>query len=1331
MRRFARLALWASAAMAALLVVVVLAGIIVLRTQWFHDRVRERIVSEIQDATGGRTQIGAFSFDWRTLTAGVRDFTLHGTEGPGDKPLLHAEAITVGLRIVSLFGTRRINLERVTVRRPDANIIVYADGRTNFPTPPRARARTSDPIKTIIDLAISHFSLTGGSIQFGARRLPLEVDGEALRTQVFFSSGKYQGNVSFEKLVVSPGNRPPLPLDMNARFELGPNALDIQALHLALDKSVFDAHGSVTQFASPKAEIEYTARLLAENLKPAIAVATAPSRGVIEAAGRASYSDGAYSAAARVHASGIAIEPRRGMRLTGISADADLLADANGLTLKNLVARALGGRFEGTGALVKYRELRIDGTARDFPIERIAAATGVREPPWTGSVSGPVNVAGDVNGGVKDWTVRASLTVSPGRGPNPVEGVVNARVARGAVELEKSYLATQNSRVEVTGAPRGKLQVSLRTSALRDIEAAIQMARGAAEPLPFRLNQDGSIHFRGEVSGVLDSPSVRGQAEAAGIAFEGHDIDSVSGAVEASASGISARSVRLRSGGIRATGWAQAALKNWKTEQNAPISGEVTLRAPDAAAVLSEMRRTEPLSGGPVAVTATLAGTVERPEAAGRLQAGKLVAWNQPLSSVDARFRFHEGWLEFSPAAAQVGGSEVRISGSYSYDPGKIAEGRLRFELAAAGSRLDAITAVTERNSGLDGRIEAQIKGDLNLEKSGARINAVNGWIAVRDVALHKQQLGWLRVDAESDDRRAKLALDGRLLGSKVGGASECTLAGDYPIKGSVDVAAFNFATLIERLRALPAKEALPFEGIAAAHVDFTGSATNPQTLAGTLRVTQFEMRADPGAVDVPNADRMVFRAPGPMLVDFTSKTAQIRQAVLHGPKTNLTLGGRVAFASKNPFDLRIRGEANLAVLQELKPRLESAGMMQLDISVRGRPSQPDIYGRVDVKDASFNWPGLPNGIDHANGLLFLYRDRASIDSLTAETGGGKLNITGFIGYGADPTFHIEAKAEHVRVRYPEGVSSSADANLTLTGTTDRSMLSGDIIVTRVGFNPRSDLASVLASTAEPIDTPANPNPLLQGMQLNVHIVTSPQARLETKMTRDIQADADLRLRGDPTRPVVLGRIIVNQGEVLFFGNQYEIQSGQILFVNASKIEPVVNMDLQTRARGIDVTLHVSGPVNKLNVTYRSDPPLQFSEIVALLATGREPTNAAALSGTQSASQQSWQQAGASALLSQALANPLAGRLQRFFGVSRLKIDPQITGVTTNNAAARVTLEQQISRSITFTYITDLSRPQSQSIRVEWDFTKNWSGVAQREENGLFGIDFLYKKQFK
>jgi translocation and assembly module TamB len=36
-----------------------------------------------------------------------------------------------------------------------------------------------------------------------------------------------------------------------------------------------------------------------------------------------------------------------------------------------------------------------------------------------------------------------------------------------------------------------------------------------------------------------------------------------------------------------------------------------------------------------------------------------------------------------------------------------------------------------------------------------------------------------------------------------------------------------------------------------------------------------------------------------------------------------------------------------------------------------------------------------------------------------------------------------------------------------------------------------------------------------------------------------------------------------------------------------------------------------------------------------------------------------------------------------------------------------------------------------QIIRMEWAISKTWSVVALREENGLLGLDFFYKKRFK
>ncbi len=76
-----------------------------------------------------------------------------------------------------------------------------------------------------------------------------------------------------------------------------------------------------------------------------------------------------------------------------------------------------------------------------------------------------------------------------------------------------------------------------------------------------------------------------------------------------------------------------------------------------------------------------------------------------------------------------------------------------------------------------------------------------------------------------------------------------------------------------------------------------------------------------------------------------------------------------------------------------------------------------------------------------------------------------------------------------------------------------------------------------------------------------------------------------------------------------------------------------------------------------------------------------------------------------------------------------MKIDPTLTGVD-NLPQARLTIEQQVSRDITLTYITNLNRTQEQTIRVQWDLNRNWSAIAVRDPNGLFGIDFQYRKRF-
>ena len=141
MTRPGRIALISAAAVLAILAIATIGGISVARSVWLREKVRERIVAEAENATGGRVEIGAFQFDWSTLTAQLDNLTIHGTEPAGEAPLLEIKRVLVGLKIISLLR-RDFDVARVEVDGPRAHLIIQADGATNLPSPKhRARGR--------------------------------------------------------------------------------------------------------------------------------------------------------------------------------------------------------------------------------------------------------------------------------------------------------------------------------------------------------------------------------------------------------------------------------------------------------------------------------------------------------------------------------------------------------------------------------------------------------------------------------------------------------------------------------------------------------------------------------------------------------------------------------------------------------------------------------------------------------------------------------------------------------------------------------------------------------------------------------------------------------------------------------------------------------------------------------------------------------------------------------------------------------------------------------------------------------------------------------------
>ena len=90
-------------------------------------------------------------------------------------------------------------------------------------------------------------------------------------------------------------------------------------------------------------------------------------------------------------------------------------------------------------------------------------------------------------------------------------------------------------------------------------------------------------------------------------------------------------------------------------------------------------------------------------------------------------------------------------------------------------------------------------------------------------------------------------------------------------------------------------------------------------------------------------------------------------------------------------------------------------------------------------------------------------------------SGGGQLSVTGNLAYQRGLYANFAAIGNGIRIRYPEGVSSLADAKLRLTGNLNNLLLAGNVLITRFTISPDLDMAALAAQANAPRSiTPAD-----------------------------------------------------------------------------------------------------------------------------------------------------------------------------------------------------------------------------------------------------------------
>ncbi len=1333
MSRRRRIAIRSLGVIMGLALLISIGGVAILSSDWFRDKVLRRIVNETERATGGKVDIGSFNYDWRSLTTEVAPFVLHGTEPAAEAPLFRAEKVKVGLKIVSLFK-RDVDIDTLVISGPKLNLLVDAAGKTNFPEPAVKRTSTRNPVEQLIALAVRQIDLHDGTLRYGDERVKIDVRGENLRAALFyrFDQPRYEGTLSMRNMQLNSAQTNTFRFDLDSTLALFGNRIQILQARASLPNSHVEGSGEVVDFRSPRVNLDIKAT-------GTVAELVEPFRLPIERTGTAQFEGRlTYNAqdklriVGKAKADGVAVK-QESLRVSNAAVEGEVQYGPDGLTLPGVTARLLGGIFRGSAQFPLLKSYKVQGDVTGIQIDAALQAGGLRRSGIAGTASGPVQLTGTFGKTARDLRAGAKLQLRASQGAMPVTGTVELDYDRlaNSLALGKSRLDLPSTQIDLEGTLGKQLNVTIDSRNLDDLLPALALiSTNAPKKLPFEL-KGGTAHFEGTVSGPTAKAQIAGKLNLTRFELEDQPIDSLTAAVTADQSGLHVESFAAGQGGLQLSGAVDLGLQNWRLVDSSTTSAKLRLEGARVAKLLTNTGQKLPIDGT-LRAGIDVSGTYGSPRAILQVRVDKPALYGELFDSLTAEVRYAGPGVEVIDGVVKTGAAQLNISGAYEHAPNQWTNGRLRFDATSSGLQLQQVANLQRLGPSGQGQATVKAKGVVDVRNGEFFPIVLDGNIDLRDLIVDGRPIGSFRIDAATTARQLKLSVAGNLRGSQVTGGGQFDLAGDYPGTADVSFTPMTLSTVQDLAMAARGQSSLPMEGFVGGRLTFSGLVKKPDLLKARLELSTVSLTPARRSISPAQTQGLTLQNEGPVIVEYNKGVLQIVSAHLTGKDSDLRASGVLHPGNpKSPWDVKVDGTLNLGVLQSFNADLVSSGGATVNATLRGALASPQLSGRLNLNKASLYLADLPNGLDDANGTILFDTNRATIQKLTATTGGGTIALSGFVGFaGAEWSYRVQSRADSVRVRYPEGVSTTLNAQLSLTGTSARSLLSGVVTVRRGGFNPRTDVAGLLALTARPVASPAASSEFLRGMQLDVRVESAPNLQFQTALTADLQAEADLRLRGTAAKPAVLGRVVVNQGEVQFFGNKYAINRGEVGFYNPVSIEPVLDLDLETRVRGITVNISVAGSLKKLNVSYRSDPPLQSTEIIALLAVGRTPQSTSSLAATQTSTNQGILAGGGNSLLGQAVAAPVSSRLQRFFGVSRLRIDPQLTGL---NAVpqARLTVEQQISRDLTLTYITNLAQVNQQIIRLEWDISRNWSVVALREENGAFGVDFFFKRRLR
>jgi len=654
--------------------------------------------------------------------------------------------------------------------------------------------------------------------------------------------------------------------------------------------------------------------------------------------------------------------------------------------------------------------------------------------------------------------------------------------------------------------------------------------------------------------------------------------------------------------------------------------------------------------GGTVILDGTMSGNAASLVTTGTLDGSNVSYGENNALDVNSRFTVTVPELEFAKARV-----EATTHGTF-IKAGSFQLNELTATTTYDSKRVQFTTNLKEQTRELNARGDVILHPDhqeIHLPEFSVRTQGIE-WKTVAGSEA-TVRYGQNRIDLQN----VKLASGGQSL--DVSGT--ISLAGDAPA-GDLDVKAQNVD--VHQLETLLLQNR-GFAGQLSANAKLTGTIDAP-TVDGHVAIQNGGFKTYRYESLVADVGYTGSR----MTVDATLRQSPTEQITVKGsaPQSLFAAGtgGHTEATPGEAVDLHVTSTAmNLAVIQGFTDLVANVtGTLQADVRVTGSGADPHVVGFVDIRNGAF---GVPLGGVSYTGLdtrIDLTPDAVRLKEFQIlDEHGEALRVSGELGVHQRQigTVNVTIESQNFEIVDNELGDVGIDSKLTITGEIRRPKVAGEVRLeaARVEidrlleyfYDPyateaipevvsaertvegsgsareatQGALKKAQASAAtggERAPEAAAPEGAFAPVALDVKIVVPDNLVIRGKSLRpggptgaalgDVNATigGEVEVRKNAGAPVtLLGSVHPVRGTYEFQGRRFDlVRGGHVRFTGDTRINPILDISA-TRLipnTGVEARVRVTGTMVAPELTLTSNPPLEESDILALIVFNR-PVN--------------------------------------------------------------------------------------------------------------------------